>query len=182
MFRYYKNADECYAYLSDVRNHVPGITHIPDFERSAWFTRGWTLQELLAPKRVTFLSAEWELLGHKCEGDGIVCYCLPGVGRGLNNHISQITGIHADVLRNVSHMYQLPIEQRVTWLHGRVTKKVEDLAYCLLGICNVFIPLVYGEGVHARQRLEEQVSKKKFHCGPTPDACNCAKVDRPGSC
>lgn len=86
MYPWYKNADVCYVYLVDVDSHgydisVPGLK-IP-FGGCRWFSRGWTLQELIAPKNVIFYDSEWRELGTK---------------QNLRKVISEVTGIGEDVL------------------------------------------------------------------------------------
>lgn len=93
MYEYYENAEECYAYLSDVQ----GIGTPSDVEHevaeSVWFTRGWTLQELLAPSRVFFVSAEWKVLGHKCSNNhNATCQCDLD-RRPLNEMLAAITDV-----------------------------------------------------------------------------------------
>jgi hypothetical protein len=119
MFRWYANADECYAYLDDVPDEKT------DIAKSRWFTRGWTLQELLAPRSILFLDQKWRALGTRTE---------------LASTIATITGIPIKLLKSQSSVSQLEnysIAQRMQWAANRRTKRVEDKAYCLLGIFNV---------------------------------------------
>jgi hypothetical protein len=125
MFAWYRNAAVCYAFLPDV---PPGdVPHAPDshFRASAWFTRGWTLQELLAPSRLVFYNARWACLGTKCE---------------LSLVIENITGISRAVLVGVKGVHQSSVAQRLSWAANRVTTRREDAAYCLLGILGVTMP------------------------------------------
>lgn len=136
MFKWYKHAAKCYVYLSDIHcaNASRDITDMvkwkPAFQRSVWFTRGWTLQELVAPAAVEFFSAEGELLGDK---------------QSLEPEICQVTKIPVGALRGEPLM-TFGVEERLTWAAGRETTREEDAAYCLLGIFNVYMPLIYGEG------------------------------------
>jgi hypothetical protein len=148
MFRWYRNADKCYVYLSDVsyehddNGSDQGIWESA-FRRSKWFTRGWTLQELLAPVSVEFFSRERKLLGSKRTLEGLV------------HHITQIP---TSALRMIS-LSNYSVDERLGWAAGRNTKKTEDKAYCLLGIFGVFLPLMYGEGDNAFKRLKEEINK-----------------------
>jgi Heterokaryon incompatibility protein (HET) len=149
MFRWYRDAQHCYVYLSDVpighdSNEQPQQSWEPAFRKSRWFTRGWTLQELIAPKSVKFFSQEEELLGDK---------------KMLGQIIQEITGVPFTALSG-SPLTQFSIEERLQWAVKRNTKRKEDRAYCLLGIFDVFIPLIYGEGDHAFIRLKEEIDKR----------------------
>jgi hypothetical protein len=151
MFRWYRNSDICFAYLSDVSaedGDVGSERHLSKFEfefrNCRWFTRGWTLQELLAPPSVQFFSREGELLGEK---------------RSLERLIHKITGIPVGALRG-SPLSEFTVQERMSWARNRTTKRKEDQAYCLLGIFDVFMPLIYGEGKeHAFIRLMEGIEK-----------------------
>ena len=137
MFRWYHEAAKCYVYLSDVSVGSPTGTGLPlqqkwrlAFQHSRWFTRGWTLQELLAPKSVEFFSVEGERLG----------------GRGsMVQELHDITGISAQALQG-RPLPQFSVEERMSWAAKRETKREEDAAYSLLGIFDIHMPLIYGEG------------------------------------
>lgn len=151
MFRWYQRATKCYVYLSDV--HVPD--EVPDaqafripwedaFRRSRWFTRGWTLQELLAPASVEFFSVHGKQLGSKIT---------------LEQEIHEITQIPIRALRNYD-LSEFNVDERMTWVTGRKTTIEEDRAYCLLGIFGVFLPLIYGEGEeYALGRLKMEIQR-----------------------
>lgn len=162
MFRYYRNAHLCLAYLSDVRPRKEGLD---DFERSAWFERGWTLQELLAPKAVLFLNAAWEPIGLKSSQDSpMQVYKNPMfdlMPMSMIDRLHKVTGIPRSVLRDFSYSSDLSVEEKWSWLAGRETKLPEDMAYCMLGIFGVFMPLIYGEGAeNARMRLDEEIQRQ----------------------
>jgi hypothetical protein len=121
-----------------VAEHIISLSWEQAFRESRWFTRGWTLQELLAPRSVEFFSVEGSLLGNK---------------RDLARPIHGITGIPIKALLEYSHDY-FSVNQRRSWATNRQTKREEDEAYCLLGILDVSIPACYGEGREkARDRL-----------------------------
>lgn len=137
MFQWYKRAKMCYAYLSDVLSG-------PGFATSRWFTRGWTLQELLAPKELTFYCRDWISIGSRKE---------------LSQVISMITGIGIEYLDG-GDLQTASISQRMSWASKRVTTRGEDIAYCLLGIFGINMALLYGEGgIMAFYRLQEEIMR-----------------------
>ncbi|KIW10708.1 hypothetical protein PV08_11672 [Exophiala spinifera] len=148
MFRWYRDATQCYVYLSDVPVHsVDGTKRMweIDFRKSRWFCRGWTLQELLAPASVEFFSKEGALLGSKST---------------LEQQVHEITRIPIAALR-ATPLTQFSVDERLGWAAERVTKKTEDQAYCLFGIFDVFMPLIYGEGANALVRLRKKIDKTR---------------------
>jgi hypothetical protein len=155
MFRWYQRAARCYVYLSDVQ--VPDensddaealrITWPESFRRSRWFTRGWTLQELLAPPIVEFFSVEGKRLGSKTS---------------LGQEIQEITKIPITALKGEQPLSEFSVEERMNWAAGRTTTFEEDKVYCLLGIFGVFLALIYGEGeAHATLRLREEIQRRQ---------------------
>jgi Heterokaryon incompatibility protein (HET) len=163
MFRWYRDAVKCYVYLSDVPTRTGDDDDETEqawqsaFRDSRWFTRGWTLQELLAPRCVEFYSREGELLGDK---------------KTLEELIHEITDIAIAALQGAS-LIEFLVDERLHWAAKRDTKKKEDKAYCLLGIFNVFIPLMYGEEDHAFIRLKEEIEKRyggKSTASPSPSS------------
>ncbi|KAF2257834.1 hypothetical protein CC78DRAFT_443456, partial [Lojkania enalia] len=146
MFRWYRNAAKCYVYLSDVSRSAiieqfETPSWISHFQTSRWFTRGWTLQELIAPALVDFYSLEWTHLGDK---------------KSLEREIHRITGIPPQALQG--RLAQFDISERFSWAANRETTREEDRAYSLFGIFDLCIPLLYGEGVeNAFHRLREEI-------------------------
>jgi Heterokaryon incompatibility protein (HET) len=136
MFQWYQQASICYAYVEDVM--------LDDFNTSRWFTRGWTLQELLAPSQVYFYGTRWTTLGSKFD---------------LANQISEVTGIDLDTLLSADRLRKKSIAQRMSWASRRQTTRLEDAAYCLLGIFGVNLPLLYGEGENSFIRLQEEIMR-----------------------
>jgi heterokaryon incompatibility protein (HET) len=151
MFRWYSKAVKCYVYLSDISisNHSENdqlSTSIfeSSFRACKWFTRGWTLQELIAPASVEFFSIEGKLLGNK---------------KILEKQICEITGIPVKALQG-GPLSQFPVEERISWQGKRETKREEDKAYSLMGIFDVYMSPIYGEGrKNAFIRLREEINK-----------------------
>ncbi|KAF2786713.1 HET-domain-containing protein, partial [Melanomma pulvis-pyrius CBS 109.77] len=148
MFRWYQNATRCYVYLSDVSkpdNEVDGERAWEKaFRTSRWFTRGYTLQEMVAPKIVDFFSLEGERLGSKSL---------------LESQIHEITGIAKNALRG-DPLSNFSIEERRSWAEHRNTTIEEDEVYCLIGIFDVSMVLNYGEGRdRALRRLEKKIHR-----------------------
>jgi hypothetical protein len=122
------------------------ITWEDAFRRSRWFTRGWTLQELLAPSIVEFFSKDGKLLGSRIS---------------LEQEIHKVTNIPVEALREQS-LSEFSIDERMRWVGKRKTTVKEDKSYCLLGIFEVFMPLIYGEGeLYACLRLKDKVQKRQ---------------------
>lgn len=147
MFAWYRNAAVCYVYLVDVPWVEVRDSEDPwkYFRRSRWWTRGWTLQELIAPKQVGFYSREWEYIGNRSSY--------------MASQIERITGIDVEILMDPSRLDSVSVAKRMSWLSRRVTTRVEDRAYCMLGIFDINMPLLYGEGPKAFMRLQEEIIK-----------------------
>ena len=144
MYRWYSTADVCYVYLSDVPSAGDPKADGSDFSRSRWFTRGWTLQELIAPSVVIFFGSDWKQIGSKSS---------------LRKPIIDTTGIHLGILLGDS-TENASIAQRMSWAAKRETTRPEDLAYSLMGLFHVYMPMIYGEGgEHAFLRLQEEILK-----------------------
>jgi hypothetical protein len=151
MFRWYSEAERCYVYLSDVSTGAAISSHVlsqrtwePYFQKSRWFTRGWTLQELIAPASIEFFSMEGELLGDK---------------KSLEKQIHNITGIAVQALQGIP-LSHFSAKERMSWAAKRETKREEDAAYSLLGIFDVNMPLLYGEQRQkAMARLHKEIKE-----------------------
>lgn len=160
MFVWYDRAIECFAYLADVPSLSAGNEIVmSEFQRSEWFYRGWTLQELLVPRVVIFLNKDWEVIGHKCK------YCeysnpCRDAGPLLNDVVADITGISEDILFDYKRSNRLSVAQKLTWMADRETTKPEDMAYCLLGIFNITMPPLYGDGPKVMEKLEKELANK----------------------
>jgi hypothetical protein len=123
MYRWYQEAAVCYGFLADVPSRAT-------FSGSRWFTRGWTLQELIAPSTVIFLDEGWKVMGSKTS---------------LGQDIEDCTGIPAGILSEEDDFETLSIAQRMSWAAKRTASRIEDRAYSLLGIFGINMPLIYGE-------------------------------------
>jgi hypothetical protein len=182
MFRWYKRSKVCYAHLSDVQDEGTGnpwkrkgrfrsnfcntcktystyTTHgcvecgrlqheLEEYfdllSGCRWFQRGWTLQELVAPRRVIFYSRNWYRIGPE---------------QRLMRLVSEITGMDNSILNHEIPLSDLSIAERMSWAAKRRTTRIEDVAYCMLGIFKVNMPLLYGEGDRAFLRLQEEIMK-----------------------
>lgn len=149
MFRWYRRAESCYVYLSDVsirkrkgRNENYRDKWEQAFRQSRWFTRGWTLQELLAPLSVEFFFKEGNRIGDK---------------QSLEQQIHEITRVPISALRG-SALSHFSAEQKFDWAKNRQTTREEDWAYSLLGIFEIAMPVTYEEGrANAVRRLRKEI-------------------------
>ncbi|KAK5719683.1 hypothetical protein LTR17_015218 [Elasticomyces elasticus] len=137
MFRWYQNAAECIAFLGDVGSDKGAL-----LEHSIWFKRGWTLQELIAPHKMTFYDQHWNCLGTK---------------EDLLEPLSSITRIPRDVLSHDRHFSSCSVAQRMSWASDRETREVEDGAYSLMGLFDISLKLIYGEGEKAFIKLQREI-------------------------
>jgi hypothetical protein len=158
MFRWFRDAEVCLAYLEDVPSADDGLS----FEGSQWFRRGWTLQELLAPALVVFLAKNWQVLGHKGRSESGRSGVPLHTGARLNDRIARITGISEAVLQDYNNSSSMSIEEKMLWMEGRRTLLDEDRLYCLFGILGVSMTVRYGEGfAEARRRLLKKVAQSR---------------------
>ncbi|KAI0767526.1 heterokaryon incompatibility protein-domain-containing protein [Fomes fomentarius] len=145
MFNWYSNAAICYAYLVDVPDDDDPHVSDSGFSKSRWFRRGWTLQELVAPKIVVFFSSGWRVLGTKST---------------LASVIAKKTRIQPAILSLEEPLHTVSVAARMSWASRRTCTRVEDHAYSLLGIFDINMPTLYGEGSRAFMRLQEEIMKK----------------------
>ncbi len=143
MYKWYKGAQKCYVYLTDVSKPLrTSEVEQSTFQASKWFTRGWTLQELLAPRVVEFFSHEGHYLGDRLS---------------LEKQINAATKISPRALRG-EDLFKFSVEEKKSWSESRITTIEEDRAYALLGIFDVNMPLIYGEGYdRAFIRLQDEI-------------------------
>ncbi|KAI0756426.1 heterokaryon incompatibility protein-domain-containing protein, partial [Daedaleopsis nitida] len=145
MYKWYTCASQCYTYLHDVDDADDPRRKHSQFRASEWFKRGWTLQELIAPPTVIFLTKNWRSIGTK--------HTLAAV-------IEQVTTIDIDILKNTGSLEGVSVARRMSWASRRVTTRVEDEAYSLMGLFDIHMPAVYGEGSRAFLRLQEEILKR----------------------
>ncbi|KAI5456738.1 heterokaryon incompatibility protein-domain-containing protein [Mariannaea sp. PMI_226] len=143
MFRWYQMSQVCYALLEDVSYTGQGSVG-SDFESSRWFTRGWTLQELIAPHTVEFFDQQWTYIGDKLQ---------------LARRVSRRTGIDEGTLLS-GDCTSSSVAQKMSWAAERQTTRQEDMAYCLLGLFDISMTMLYGEGEKAFIRLQEEILKE----------------------
>ncbi|KAL2124997.1 hypothetical protein VTJ04DRAFT_1362 [Mycothermus thermophilus] len=194
MFRWYQQAAVCYAFLVDVDPYIPRVVdhaafayrqyryghltgfdlaklsydqgHYDHLKNARWFTRGWTLQELLAPREVMFYAKNWTHIDSRSQ---------------LSRVLSEITGINKIYLRHAQPLSRASVGERMSWASRRTTTRVEDMAYCLLGIFDVNMPLLYGEGKRAFRRLQEEILRSNpldhtlFAWGDFDKNCGCGR-------
>ncbi|KAM5533026.1 hypothetical protein V8D89_013294 [Ganoderma adspersum] len=146
MFRYYSLAKVCFAYLYNVPHSQPSELRAANsqFRRSKWHTRGWTLQELIAPRSSSF-SDNWDILGTKVKLAGL---------------LEEITRVPVSVLRLTEPVNKFSVACRMSWAANRETTRVEDMAYCLMGIFLINMPTMYGEEERTFVRLQEEIMKQ----------------------
>jgi hypothetical protein len=164
MFKLYQKAEVCYVYLDNVlsSDYNPSLDVNDGFSQSRWFTRGWTLQELIAPRCIEFFGQDWTLIGTKkllsesaklAQGDS-----------SLDNpfllKLARITGIKEQVLKDPLAIRRTSVAQRMSWAARRQTTREEDTAYALMGLFGVSMPILYGEGQQkAFKRLQLEIIK-----------------------
>ncbi|KAF2859714.1 HET-domain-containing protein, partial [Piedraia hortae CBS 480.64] len=164
MYRWYENSEACYVFLDDLEGSCPVLSD-SDIEPSPqsreslsqrmtfwsrafancrWFTRSWTLPELIAPRRVKFYGKTWRLVGTKAT---------------LVRTIARITGVDVGVLTHYRRLTSVSVAQRFSWAANRRCARVEDRAYSLLGIFGISMSILYGEGNRAFARLQEEIMR-----------------------
>ena len=143
MFEYYSHSYVCYVYLSDVPPFENRTFWEIQFRRSKWHSRGWTLQELIAPKTLIFMAKDWTRIGTKSE---------------LSSVLEQIENMPpTSILQFEKDFSEASVAQRMSWASRRRTTRVEDEAYCLMGLFGIHMPTLYGEGRNAFYRLQEAI-------------------------
>ncbi|KIK23108.1 hypothetical protein PISMIDRAFT_101099, partial [Pisolithus microcarpus 441] len=149
MYQWYHKSQKCYAYLSDVEDSFPARQDFHKYDKTngwpAWFSRGWTLQELIAPKQVEFFNKDWVYIGDK---------------ESLAKTLEIITRIPVEVLKKGRIPRHFCAAQIMSWAADRKTTWVEDRAYSLIGLFDVYLPKLYGVGKNAFQELQVKIIEK----------------------
>lgn len=147
MFRWYKEAQVCFAYISDLPQQQEGgpISDWLENSHYRWFTRGWTLQELIAADKVEFYDSDWSYRGDKAT---------------MISQLNRVTGIDEQALSDSNTLPAIPVARKMSWAADRQTTRTEDMAYCLLGLFDISMPMIYGEGERAFIRLQEEIAKE----------------------
>ena len=144
MYAWYRDSAVCYVYLHDVQYNSDQNDLISALRKADWFKRGWTLQELIAPSNVYFFAHDWSRIGSKATWVSV---------------LHEITRIREEVLLGSQPPRKSSIAERMSWAVGRKTKKIEDRAYSLMGIFEIHMPIIYGEGEKAFRRLQLEIMK-----------------------
>lgn len=153
MFKWYRNAAVCFTYFNDVTFSAPTekmfMSDRPDRrgQASEWFDRGWTLQELIAPRQMQFFDKHWKMMGTRSE---------------LANLVGRVAGISPEFLNGKRELSDASCAMKMSWMAGRVTQQIEDIAYSLIGLFDVHLEPIYGEGTRAFIRLQEAIMSE---CG-----------------
>ena len=146
MYRWYANAKICYAYLHDLDDSFPTRKDVEKYRNSngwpEWFSRGWTLQEMIAPQNLQFFNKHWRPIGDK---------------KRFARDLRRITGVPQEILVNGLEGNRPCVAQIMSWAAYRTTTRVEDRAYSLMGLLDVNMPMLYGEGRKAFHRLQLEV-------------------------
>jgi hypothetical protein len=145
MYKWFESAVICYAYLSDVSSSAEEIQ--PTLRRWRWFTRKCTLQELVAPRSVIFFAKDWIQIGTRAS---------------LHSIISEFTGIQSAVLIGEKRPKQCHVSERMAWASNRTATRVEDEAYSMMGLFDIKMPILYGEGSRAFRRLQDEIRKTHY--------------------
>jgi hypothetical protein len=149
MYAWYKEAGICIVYLSDVKIASTREETLCLVEASKWFTRGWTLQEFLAPEQTRFVDKVWEYIGDSTDDDP-----------NFMNSLATATNIPEYYWSSSFYVPRCAsVAQKMSWASGRQTTRIEDMAYCLMGLFEINMPLLYGERHNAFRRLQEEIIK-----------------------
>lgn len=181
MFQWYENAIVCFAYLVDVPPKLSADAYTDAFGKCRWFTRGWTLQELLAPEHLIFLASDWSIISDRNSLASVVSL-VTGIRKAileepLLTRLDRMTNLETagdssyesiseesdiSLTSRKTQLDRASIAEKMSWAAARVTTREEDIAYCLLGIFDINIPLLYGEGMNAFNRLQKEIIQRRF--------------------
>ena len=155
MFNWYRNSKICIVHLADTTSFWTVV-------RDTWFTRGWTLQELLAPKKIKFFGKSWQYITlDSTDNDKDLDFKLKV---SLWRVISTLTKIPLrtllDFTPGINHA-----RDALVWVSKRKTTRVEDIAYCLIGLLGIPFSIAYGEGNMAFRRLQVEILQQSHDMG-----------------
>ncbi|KAF7552553.1 hypothetical protein G7046_g7380 [Stylonectria norvegica] len=176
MFAWYRNSTRCYVYFVDVDCTDSSVNLYVQLKKARWFTRGWTLQELIAPRSRFFFDQNWTCVGQlqdqSCggsEANGFYPGDIPEAGS--SNTTQPEMEPFGVVVCKITHIPALAIQTekwksysastKMSWASKRATTRVEDMAYCLLGIFDINMPLLYGERENSFIRLQSEIIKRE---------------------
>ncbi|KAI3334307.1 heterokaryon incompatibility protein-domain-containing protein [Ustulina deusta] len=151
MFEWYRRAQVCYVFLADAPSPKPGETLEEAFRNARWLTRGWALQEFLAPGCIKLFNSAWR----KAEPSN-----FPSIFNHLESDDFELKLLHHFTTIDRHNWRAADVHTRLSWAASRQTSRREDMAYCLLGFLDVKMPLLYGEATTAFSRLLEEVIKQ----------------------
>lgn len=157
MYQWYTDAARCFVYLDDFHHNG----NLKGLQTCRWFSRGWTLQELLAPRYLKFYDQSWIEFGQINRYQGVASIDTTGLCHALSvaTGIDEIWMSQAKFQGHQRLTLSTTVAERMSWVAGRETNRIEDMAYCLMGLFNVNMPLLYGEGPTAFIRLQEEIIK-----------------------
>ncbi|KAI1277365.1 heterokaryon incompatibility protein-domain-containing protein [Xylaria sp. FL0933] len=178
MFSWYRNSGKCIAFLDDIMGYDD--LGLDELITSRWFMRGWTLQELIAPDNVWFYNKEWSFIGDRFSMAKLLS-TITGIDEVVLRHgheperenwddhhyidrtvhydcYCHISSFDKDILRGVLDTFS--VATIMSWAAERKTTREEDLAYCLMGLFDVNMPLLYGEKSKAFRRLQEEIIRR----------------------
>lgn len=161
MYRWYQRSHICYVYMSDVEGEADGEEGVGHWSKSKWFTRGWTLQELIAPTCIIFYDRGWHRLGEKIK---FPRYTANGDTNARvwtvddRYRLSAVSNIPYNLLFGLGGgKDDYSVAQRMSWASNRECTRVEDVAYSLMGLFDINMPLLYGEERKAFTRLQKEI-------------------------
>ncbi|KAF9473423.1 hypothetical protein BDN70DRAFT_843490 [Pholiota conissans] len=129
MFKWYQNSSICITYLAETES-------FSDMVKDSWFTRGWTLQELLAPTFIKFYNRAWNQLTTSKNDKW---------DNSIQAQIELATSITKTELLTI-HLAGVSFSRKMQWAARRRVTRTEDVAYSLMGLFDISMSIAYGEG------------------------------------
>ncbi|KAF9475870.1 hypothetical protein BDN70DRAFT_996095 [Pholiota conissans] len=154
MYKWYQGSEVCIAYLAETQS-------VLDIHCDTWFTRGWTLQELVAPVLIKLCNRDWDYFNPDITETDTRPYTNTTIVAQIINQINKATSITAMEFVTFT---RLPLSRRMQLAASREVTREEDTAYSVMGIFNVSIATAYGEGgERAFFRLLEAILESTSH-------------------